>query len=535
MCEFVVACASEAYEQNEVDMRAHHYIFAHSALPSILWEGDKLLGILGNPANQDYLQELWQSIPLSHEFARVVRGYEMSSREAHPGKTAAESVAGLDPRSFGDAIPSTGLRYSSHWLGGAHLVILVHLPKPLESTEAYFILITTSPAIRYFTLEHSVDEDGEEGTMCCEWQRSSEHLNHGEGPEPEEHAFLKHVCRILGWAETIEEPSEGQCRGLGKAIQIDLGGLEWMGPAEEAQASEWEEEANGALESDDLSRAELLFRKITEMRLKIQGPQNTIATHSTQPIVHVLRLQGRHRDAVEICDKWWLQCRRFRKIGHAETLICLRELATSLQLQGERAKAREVMAYRHELVGLAKGIDSIEEKSIREELQRFEEAAGSEEDLQPPDTSTGAKTPSRSTAQVRHQERPIALLLSYLLVEYASTLLIGIPVGLLAFSFEVVSGKLNSGLLLVVLGLSIATVVSKFATLVEGTEASRDPTWCWRWVTGLCRAAACSLVVLGGCFLIRSMFRTNASPLEAIMPLIAGGLVYLATKLRLEI
>ncbi|MBF0503269.1 MAG: hypothetical protein HQM09_24320 [Candidatus Riflebacteria bacterium] len=41
-------------------MRVQHYYFAHRLLPALLFKGHSLLGILANPANQEFLLEKWE-------------------------------------------------------------------------------------------------------------------------------------------------------------------------------------------------------------------------------------------------------------------------------------------------------------------------------------------------------------------------------------------------------------------------------------------------------------------------------------------
>jgi hypothetical protein len=95
---------------------------------------------------------------------------------------------------------------SSHFLGGQHVVFLIHLPPPSGMTEAHFIALTSTPSPKYLTLEKSSSMDGSESTALCQWDANGVHgyMNSGCEATPEE--FLKCVCRHFGVPETIGEP-----------------------------------------------------------------------------------------------------------------------------------------------------------------------------------------------------------------------------------------------------------------------------------------------------------------------------------------
>ncbi len=105
-----------------------------------------------------------------------------------------------------EQLPSDGLAGSLLDREGNRL-LLVTLPEPIAPTEAYFaavVLPTGATSCRYFTLEYSIGPfDGVPGTVLGEWAQQN-HVNLGEGPEPEPDAFVTAVLRVLkpaprGW------------------------------------------------------------------------------------------------------------------------------------------------------------------------------------------------------------------------------------------------------------------------------------------------------------------------------------------------
>ncbi|MCB9951060.1 MAG: hypothetical protein H6824_08770 [Planctomycetaceae bacterium] len=80
-------------------------------------------------------------------------------------------------------------------------VAVVEMPAPVAPPEAYFVAIilqTTdltpeamkAASARYFTLERSINLEGNTTTMMCEWTQDGTHCNLGAGPEPQVDAFL---------------------------------------------------------------------------------------------------------------------------------------------------------------------------------------------------------------------------------------------------------------------------------------------------------------------------------------------------------
>lgn len=322
-------------------MPTHHYLFAHKVLPSVLWEGDSMLGILANPENQEYLTTIWNKVPLS------------------TGQLPA-------------ILPPDGLGYSSHWIGGEHLVFLVQMPPPIRQPEAYFVCITSSPEIQYFTLEKSRADDGSECTAFCSWT-AERHYNFGWGPEPVKEAFLKKLCVHFGLPEAIEEPTPEQLQGMGKGrMTVYVAAAEPLPETDGQQAAQWEDEAEKAMSAGDLLKAEDMYRRVLELRMRKQGPHDTEATLARMPLVQVLDFQGRHQEAEALCREWWHTCRRFRMLGHQETMLATKVLGHFLLARNRVQEASELMRYRIQMAGLARGKDSVQAQEARADMQHFE-------------------------------------------------------------------------------------------------------------------------------------------------------------------
>lgn len=370
-------------------MPAQHHLFAHGVLPSLLWEGDGMLGILANPENQEYLTTIWNAVPKTPDFLAVCAGHRKQMEDPRAKQMMREM--GVIPESteqFSAVLPPDGLCYSSHWIGGEHLVFLVELPPPTQLTEAHFVCITSSPEIQYFTLEKSQTDAGRECTAFCSWTAES-HFNFGSGPEPTKEAFLKKLCEHLRLPETIEQPTGPQLRGMSTHTVIDTTMPESLPEADEQQVRQWEGEAQEALKAHDLPKAEGMYRRVLDIRMQKQGPHNTLATLATMPLVQVLKLQGRHPEAETVCRKWWHACRRFRMLGHQETMLATRALADCLRAQNRAQEAVALMRYRTQLAGLARGKDSIQARAAHSDMQFFVSAAA------PPAINTAAtQTPT---------------------------------------------------------------------------------------------------------------------------------------------
>jgi len=323
--------------------RTHHYIFAHKLFPSHIWNGDSVLGILANPENQEFTVNIWNEL-----------GQKLEQQ---------------------DRLPPAGLRHSSHWIGGEHLAILVELPAAKVSPEAQFIAILTSPKIRYLTLEKTIPaEDGSDQFVIAEWMLDGGHGNFGLCVEPTATGFLKAICHLMSLPETVEPPTSQQLQGMRRGGPvIDVTMPKGLPEEEERKVEAWEQEAEAALQAKDLPRAEQLYRQVLELRMSRQGPENTIATLAHSQLAQILRFQGKHQEAEELCRTWWRYCRRHRMLGHAETMAATRALAECLQAQGKREEAADLMSYRVLFGGLTRGGDSMIADQARSELAMFQE------------------------------------------------------------------------------------------------------------------------------------------------------------------
>lgn len=147
--------------------RQHHYVFAHRELVAIARR------FAGN------LPELAQSgrmdAALAMTWDRVGSSLPADAR-----------------------LPQAGLEASLHDVDGAS-VVLVTMPHPEHGAEAYFVAIVVSDGqlSDYFVLEHGWTVRDEPRTVLCKWEDGS-HVNLGDGPPAEAHAFLSAVQARLG-------------------------------------------------------------------------------------------------------------------------------------------------------------------------------------------------------------------------------------------------------------------------------------------------------------------------------------------------
>jgi hypothetical protein len=156
--------------------REQHYAFAHFALPGVLASnaaGASELFAAGE--GNAFLRWLWDQV-----------GQKCSQE-------------GL--------VPSDGL-YCRVRVEDERRVVVVHLPEPRRMTEAFMVALVFDPPTRgwlgkrkagptrYFTLELSTDLEGGWRTVLCEW-RDESHLNMGDGPSPDEDAFVAALTGCL--------------------------------------------------------------------------------------------------------------------------------------------------------------------------------------------------------------------------------------------------------------------------------------------------------------------------------------------------
>lgn len=160
-------------------MSSQHYLFAHRALPSVLFRDPAwTLGVLGGPDGERFVRDLW-----------------------------AQAGARVPPEA---QRPADGLAVQVGGTGGNGLIASVHLPPPREITEAYRIAIVAKVAdpsapsldrleyLRYFTLELGHDLAADRPcTFLGEWTRDGKHRNLGIGPAVDEDAFIRAIFEVL--------------------------------------------------------------------------------------------------------------------------------------------------------------------------------------------------------------------------------------------------------------------------------------------------------------------------------------------------
>lgn len=339
-------------DEVEKQNRILHYHFAHKLLPGFVWEGDALFGILANPENKDYLLSVW-------------RGFQKEARTKDN-----KPVADISPE---------GLSNESFWLGGEHLVFLIRFPPTVRVAEAELAAITTSPVIRYLTLEKTVpDYDDREQSVLGEWTADGTHHNLGAFPRMTETDFLHTVCRELQVQERIEPPTWQQQEGLSlKGPNINMSIPPRPSKELSAKVNAWEEEADEALMTrQDFAKAERLYRQIHDAMMCELGPENTKATLTYLDLVGVLGHQSRFAEQEKLCRKWWAHCRRYRILGHYETMMSVSNLAEALAAQGKVADALNLLRYRALLIGLSRGKDHMDAVNARQELAEIENQLG---------------------------------------------------------------------------------------------------------------------------------------------------------------
>lgn len=335
---------------------SHHYAFAHVILPAYLWNQFPFLGVLANPENQDYLHQIWNSVPDC-----------------------------LDVTSLRSA---DGLGYTAHWIGGEHLVYVIQTPVPEKATEAYVVVITTSPAIRYFTFEKGELANGLDTVYFCEWFADDSRRNYGPIERNPNESFLVVVCDHLGLPRMVEEPTRNQLLGLEKSgqpktLHLDLTGQ--LDAADQKAVDKLESEAaKAAKKPQTLERAADLYREILMLRVSRQGLNHSDATMPYSELVEVLQGLEDFDEMESTCREWWQICRRHRAPGHSETLLAINFLAQALLLLGRQNEAKRLQAYRLHLAKSMRGPDSIQASTAEFEHTLFNAlaaAAGSKREI----------------------------------------------------------------------------------------------------------------------------------------------------------
>jgi hypothetical protein len=155
--------------------REQHYAFAHVALPEMLnSDAARASEVFAAGEGNAFLRWLWDQVG---------------------SKCSPEGL-----------VPSEGL-YCRVRAEGGRQVVVVHLPEPRRMTEAFMVALVFDPPTRgwfgrkkpgptrYFTLELSTDLEGGWRTVLGEWNNRA-HLNMGDGPPPEEDAFVEALTAL---------------------------------------------------------------------------------------------------------------------------------------------------------------------------------------------------------------------------------------------------------------------------------------------------------------------------------------------------
>ncbi|MBF0503268.1 MAG: hypothetical protein HQM09_24315 [Candidatus Riflebacteria bacterium] len=271
-------------------------------------------------------------------------------------------------------IPPEGLRYTSHLIGNDQLVFLIHLPQPIESPEAYFCLISTSPSMRYFTLELGTDDAKKARTFFCEWSENGDHLNFDQSCLPIPDDFLKTICEKLELPLVCSNPEPELQKGMSKGGMVFYGDLPpTLTDAEAETENALEEQASQAYGIGDFHKAELVYKEIQKLLMASLGPTNAHATLAYQPVISALRCQKKFDEANDLASEWWQLCCLYRMLGHAETLSAMRECSRCCIDLEEPEDAMQIMKDRIRLAELTRGSDSPLTDKAREEYKEIKE------------------------------------------------------------------------------------------------------------------------------------------------------------------
>ena len=149
-------------------LREIHYLFCHRILPQMIQTtgGSEIWEILKSDKADAFLEFVWNQI------------------------SQKDGVKWLDPK---------GLCGSTFQADSLELIIIT-LPQPTATPEAYFVAVARHPKdhpsdLRYFTLEASFVDDLPRRTVFGEWTKNG-HINYGSGPEPDVQAFISRIRQI---------------------------------------------------------------------------------------------------------------------------------------------------------------------------------------------------------------------------------------------------------------------------------------------------------------------------------------------------
>jgi hypothetical protein len=163
--------------------RQHHYDFGHVVLRQIFFQNPA--GVVAALTNRgdEILRKIWAEV----------------------GEKITEDKGALV------ALSPAGLTCMATKLGGNTTAVIVTLPPPEASPEAYFVALVYRPEhkrlygilgkqtrlARYVTLELGINAfDGEKTTVLCEWAGDM-HLNTGTGPVATKEAFISRLVDMV--------------------------------------------------------------------------------------------------------------------------------------------------------------------------------------------------------------------------------------------------------------------------------------------------------------------------------------------------
>lgn len=102
---------------------------------------------------------------------------------------------------------SEGIDFDVRTLFDGRKVVLLTLPAPKKSPEAYFLVMVDHPEkksifswrnlARVFALSRSVDEHGTPNTKIAELTKTARYVEVKKGPQPSLNLFYKAVCEML--------------------------------------------------------------------------------------------------------------------------------------------------------------------------------------------------------------------------------------------------------------------------------------------------------------------------------------------------
>ena len=161
--------------------RLQHYRFSHKLLPGLFHKNPLLFfEQMRSQQGQMYLLEFWESIAEDLDFD-------------------AQHI-----------VEATGLRIT-YKKEKDYGLLVISLPPPQESPEAYFIGLWSSycdkhegSPFRYFTLELGQDLESEDDSLAhlpvtffCEWTKEGERLNYGNGSAPSIQKFIEEIEKFV--------------------------------------------------------------------------------------------------------------------------------------------------------------------------------------------------------------------------------------------------------------------------------------------------------------------------------------------------